>query len=821
MITTFRWLMKFFLLISTLAVGLVLFIYFLISQSLPNYNRLVNSPNLISNVEVVRDIHAIPHIFGVHDADIFFALGYVHAQERLWQMLMLRRTAQGKLSELFGERSLETDKLMRTLNLYEIANESAAVLNMKTLNLLESYANGINKRLKDIKDLGLGRGAPQFFLFSPKVSPWTPVDSLAILKLMALNSTDKASIEVLRANLLLNGLSQKKITDLFPDLPKTNIQLSNLFSDSPKKGFKKSEKKIIAQKLFWPLPKIGKSTASNVWAAMPFRTASNATLAASDPHSNLEAPSKWMLARLDLESGSVIGGTIPGIPAILIGRSNYLAWGTTNAFLDDQDIIIEKVNPKNEDEYFSESGLKKFQKYSTIINIKNLPGISHTFFKSENGPILPESAYNVGSILPKGHKAALSWTGFENKDRSIEVLINNMGAKSFKEAERLFPLYVAPAYNLMMANEQNIALFTIGKVPKRHFKNSTRGAFPSAGWLKNNSWEGYQNYFNNPKIENPIKGIIRNTNNKMVEDKFPFHFSYDWGDNQRILRLDKLLSNREFHTRESFVEIQNDIISVSARILIPLLGRTLWYSQPIKADETLGNIRRQALDLLANWNGEMSIHLPEPLIYATWTQQFQKQVLVDELSENIRSFQFLKSDFLERVLKDIDGASSWCNIIQTPTIEDCDLLAKNSLDDALTILTQQYGAEISDWRWGDANKAVHIEQTFGHIPIVSFFTNITHDMPGSENTLLRAKFFQSKRGKFITNNSSSLKVLFDFSSPENSLFMISTGQSGHILSRHYDDLSELWQRGQYIPMTMDSQLIRSGSAGIMKFSPEP
>ena len=352
------------LLFATLLLVIILITYLTI-KSLPDYNRTVVNSLVKQDVKIFRNKYAIPNIVSKTNEDTFFALGYVHAQDRLWQMILLRKTAKGKLSEIFGEKYLESDKLIRTLDIYNNSRNSVKFLSKKTLNLLESYSNGINKRLLDIKNQGLGRGSPILFLFPPQISPWTPADSLAILKLYDLLNNESAKNEVIRLNLLNFGLSFKRINDLYPSIPNIpNLSLSydkDLFSEikvneSQNNFFYDSlnfTKNIFSKKL-------NISNASNIWAAIGSRTASGITLVGYNIHTNFQIPLIWMLTRLELETGPVIGATIPGIPAVIIGRSKYFSWGISSSKLDNQDLIIEILNEKNKDEYKSKNGFKKF-----------------------------------------------------------------------------------------------------------------------------------------------------------------------------------------------------------------------------------------------------------------------------------------------------------------------------------------------------------------------------------------------------------------------------------------------------------------------------
>ncbi|MFL2812313.1 MAG: penicillin acylase family protein, partial [Paracoccaceae bacterium] len=366
---------KFFVLFSFATLLLVIIlITFLTIKSLPDYDRVVLNSLVKEDVKIFRNKYAIPNIVGKKNEDTFFALGYVHAQDRLWQMILLRKTAKGKLSEIFGDKYLESDKLIRTLDIYNNSKNSVKFLSKKTLNLLESYSNGINKRLLDIRNQGLGRGSPILFLFPPQISPWTPADSLSILKLYDLLNNESAKNEVIRLNLVNFGLPFKRITDLFPSIP----NISNLSLSYDEKLFSEIKVNESQNNLFYDnlnftknifSKKLNISNASNIWAALGSRTASGNTLVGYNMHTNFQIPLIWMMARLELETGPIAGATIPGIPAIIVGRSKYFSWGVSSSKLDNQDLIIEILNEKNKDEYKSKNGFKKFKKRNVLIKV--------------------------------------------------------------------------------------------------------------------------------------------------------------------------------------------------------------------------------------------------------------------------------------------------------------------------------------------------------------------------------------------------------------------------------------------------------------------
>ena len=814
----FVWLMRITLGVAAVAGLLVSFAYFFLSQSLPDYSKTNEFSHVTEKIEIVRDTANVPHIFGKNDQDTLFALGYVHAQDRLWQMTMLRRTAQGRLSELFGAETLTVDMVVRRLGIYSASRASLSALRSDTMAKLEAYAKGVNARLEEINLGNLGRGAPELFLFSNFIAPWSPTDSLAIIKLMGLQLSSHLESEVLRARVSLI-LDDDLLKDLLPDVPGSGVAELNDFASMFPSLLKQHASVAMPKHSLSPFKSIALSGASNAWAALPGRSASRGTLLANDPHLGLTAPSIWYLARLELENGGVIGGTIPGLPVILVGRSASLGWGLTTANVDDTDVYIEKLNPANPNEYQSLDGFVPFFKKQSIIEIKGQKPVTLDMLWTENGPVLPASHYNLGAITPEGHVTSVAWTLLSGQDTSFEAAFDIMVSGSVQAAMTASQTYIAPGQNLTLADKYQIAMRTIGALPKRDPRHQSKGRMPTAGWLAVNRWQGMFDASVNPVFLNPTGGILGNTNNKYIDRPFPEHISYDWGDTQRVQRWTRLMQNREVHTRDSFIEAQLDSVSPTARALLPLIGAELWFqSENAPANTSLGR-RQVALELLANWNGEMNEHLPEPLIYAAWVRALQIRLIEDELGPLHEEFTQVEPLFIEKVYRDIVGAGQWCDVVQSTPVETCAEIARLALDDALAGLEKTYGSEITALRWGEAHQATHDHPVLGNIPVLKWFVNIRQSTSGGDNTLQRGKTIGTGPNPYLNVNAGAYRGVYDFADPDSSVYIISTGQSGHPLSRHYDDLGELWRRGEYVPMSLDETLARAGATGITTLRP--
>ncbi len=831
MATTFIWLLRMFLALVALAFLALACAYWFASRSLPDYSATHEVHGLTDSVEMVRSTSNVPHIFGQSDEDVYFGLGFAHAQDRLWQMTMLRRTAQGRLSELFGERTVGFDKLLRRLDLYTLAAGAVEYQDARTTRALDAYAAGVNDWLRLVNREALGRGAPENFFFPSQIEEWRPADSLAIVKLMGLQLSPHLHQEILRARTSLL-VPNERLADILHDSPGAGTaalpEYAEIFPDLPVQ----TATSAATGDPLSPIRRRSLAGASNAWAAAPSRSTSGGTLLANDPHLGFSAPTIWYLARLQLEAGDVIGATIPGMPIVLAGRSQTFGWGLTSSYLDDQDVYIEKLNPNNPQEVLTPRGYRPMAERTSVIKVRDSDPVEITLQWTENGPVMhsdlwgegkdatPESHFDLDTITPTGHVASLAWTVLWPADTSMTSGVAIMNAKSVEEGLAAAEDYIAPSQNLILADTRSIAMKTIGAMPRRSARHQTHGRIPTPGWEAENRWLGRMGYSANPEFVAPPGGIVGNTNNKALERPFPLHVSHYYGDTQRVRRWQFLMQNREVHTRESFIEAQLDEVSPTAQTLLPLIAKELWFSGEAAPEGTPERQRQVALELLAEWNGEMNEHLPEPLIYAAWMRALQERLIRDELGPLAREYDNLEPVFVERVFRDVFGASVWCDVIQSERVETCSEIADLALGDALVWISENHGSALESLRWGDAHQATHDSQVLGQVPILGWIVNIRQSTGGGDNTLRRGRTSGQEPAPFLNVHGAGYRGVYDFADPDSSVFIISTGQSGHPLSRHYDDLGQLWRRGEYIPMSLDPDLARAAAVGVTTLVPK-
>jgi penicillin G amidase len=813
----FRWFMRAFVILAILTLLAAALAYYLADKSLPDYSHDYEVEGIDGAFEIVRDRYAVPHILADTDHDAYFALGFAHAQDRLWQMIVLRRAAQGRLSEIFGRETLEIDELMRALDLYGLSRQAVRVQSSEVRADLDAYSEGVNAWLKVVQQDARGRGAPELFLFDSAIAPWIPADSIAVLKLMGLRLTDNAQRETLRARLSLR-VPPERVRDLMPEEIGDPVMglpaFAQLFPDVTPQPVVEPVRHAL-----YPVGPVGAAGASNAFAAAAERTAAGASLLANDPHLALTAPSMLYLARMDLQTGSVIGATIPGVPSVIIGRNESIGWGLTSSYLDNQDVFIEKLDEDDPSRYLAPGGYQSFRTREAVIGIRGEEPERMDLRWSRHGPVVPGNHFGVEPITPKGHVPVLAWTGLTAEDRSIEAAIGLMQAQTVRDARTAVRELVVPSSMITLADHESVALQMAGTAPLRNPYSTGRGRIPAPGWLAVNDWEGIRPFSENPWVADPPSGIVVNTNNRITDALYPDNLSFDWGDTVRIVRAARLLGAREFHTLDSFIEIQTDVVSEAARTLLPLIARDLWYSDAAAEEGSRAERRRLALERLADWNGAMSEHDPEPLIYAAWVRALQRRLVIDELGSYAELLPRPEPAFIEKVFRNQEGAGVWCDVIQTSETETCAAMASRALDDALVELSDRYGERVESWRWGDAHQAVHRHETLGNIPVLSLLTNIWQSIAGGDQTLMRGLTDGRGPEPYFSSHASVLRTVYDFADPDSSVFIISTGQSGHLLSRHYDDQASLWRRAEYIPMSFDIELARAGGEGVTSLRP--
>ena len=760
-------------------------------QSLPVVDGTLEVAGLEAPALIVRDRHAVPHIEAASFEDAIFAQGFVHAQDRLWQMDFRRRLGSGRLAEVLGAAALPTDRFIRTLGFERAAKASIAHLRPDTVALLEAYAAGVNAYLST-------RTGPlplEFLILGYEPEPWTPADSLVWMRVLALDLSGNWRDELLRAR-LARRLSSDQIADLWPQsMASAPITLVELAQGLPADA-------LAAALPPAPPPGLG----SNAWVLDGSRTASGAPLLANDPHLGLSAPGPWYLAHLKAPGRELIGATMPGLPGVVLGHNGTIAWGFTNTGPDTQDLFVERVHPGDRSRYLTPDGSAPFAIRDEVILVDGAEPENLRVRETRHGPVLsdllPTTA--TGTVLESDQVLALSWTALAEDDVSIEALLD-LGAA------RDWPAFVAaargngtPMQNVLYADTAgHIGFIAPGRVPIR---GQGDGRWPVPGWTGEFDWQGAIPFAELPRGLDPPDGAFVNANNRIVAEDYPYTLTADWDPPHRARRIVEALADTR-HDIASFARLQADQLSLLARDLLPLMLEAAPQSGAGAA----------AHAQLAAWDHVMRPDAAEPLIFAAWYRELSRAIYADELGDLFHAYWGVRPQFMEHVLR---RRPVWCDDIGTATVETCTMQAAKALELALADLKRRYGGDADAWRWGEAHPARMLHPIFKDQPVLARLFAIEHPS-GGDNVTVNVGHYRpaNEADPFASVHAASYRGLFDLDALERSRFIANTGQSGNPLSAHYGDLAELWAMGETVAMTTEAATYRADAIGSLTLAP--
>ncbi|HEV3007929.1 MAG TPA: penicillin acylase family protein [Burkholderiales bacterium] len=748
--------------------------YLYLRQSLPKTEGEVRLAGLGAAVEVLRDRHGIPHIYAASLDDAYFALGFVHAQDRLWQMEMNRRIGSGRLAEVLGPAALDADRFMRTLGLRRVAEANLQRYDAETRRLLDAYAAGVNAFLAGRPVL-----PPEFWILRVTPEPWSAADSIVWTKMMAWDLGGNWRSELLRMRLsrtLPLGRIQEFLApypgDAYPRIP----DLKALYSGM--------EKTPAPNPVFSESGFLG---GSNSWVVAGSRSASGKPLLAADPHLGLTAPPVWYFAHLHAPGLDAIGGTLPGVPAILVGRNDRIAWGLTNTGADVQDLYLEKLDTP-------------FTQLEETIKVKDGAPERLVVRRSRHGPLISDTSRTALEATPRGYALALAWTALAEDDLTMQAALKLARARDWNDFLGAARTLHAPPQSASYADaDGNIGFIAAGRVPVRKRANDLRGLAPAPGWDERYDWTGYVPFEALPRAFNPPSGTVILANHKIVPPKYRHHITYEWQPPYRARRIEELLGSSK-HDLSSFKRIQADAVSIAVRELLPRF--------------VAANPHHKVMQKLAAWDATMAADRAEPLIMIAWWREFTRALYADELGPAFRANWNARAVFIDNVLS---GQSHWCDNVRTPQAESCDRLLIDSLENALEDLQKRYG---NDWKWGQAHVARHRHRPFAREPWLARIFDIRVPSAGDAYTVnAGAVDFDSDAEPFANRHAPSLRAISDLADPQASVFIHSGGQSGNPFSAHYRNFAAAWARGEYVPMVTERRRLEADGVQRLVLTP--
>jgi len=763
--------------------------------TLPTVEGRLDVAGLAAPVTIRRDAHGIPSITAASEADALFALGFAHAQDRLWQMEFNRRLAAGRLAEILGASALPTDKFLRTLGVHRAAQRIYENYDAEHRALVDAYVAGVNAYLATRS----GPLPPEFLLTqSPAPAPWTPADSVSWSLMMAWDLSAHAMRMELRRLQLARVFSRAEIDDFYPPLPGEPVPATADYVEMYRLLGALNVAEAPGRPALAALPEAGfgsgEAIGSNNWVVAGTRTVSGAPLLANDPHLGLTAPSVWYFAHLAAPDLAVSGATLPGVPGVVLGRNADLAWGVTNTNVDQQDLYLERLVPGNHDEVDTPQGPQRLSQRIERIAVRGEAEVELVVRETRHGPVLSglesiDKAFRHPQFL-----LALRWAALEARDSTLPAVRALSRARSVAEADAALAGWQIVTQSFVLADTAgNIGFVVAGRIPLRRADNDLAGIAPAPGWDERYDWQGYLPHAAAPRSLNPPSGVLATANNRVVPRDFPHHLTFDWFASYRVDRIAQLLAAREKHDVASMRAMQADIVSLQARELMAQLAS----AQPLTA------AGREALQRLAAWDGSMSRDRPEPLLFHAWRRELTERVFADDFGPLAEEFvtNAEPSRALLRVLKGEATGRDWCDDRRTrDRFETCRTLMSEALDTAATALTQQSGRDVAGLRWGDAHLAVSEHRPLSAVRALARLFELRTPVPGDTYTLNVGALSNRPEAPFTTRHAASLRMIFDLSSADRSLWVNATGQSGNPFSEQYESLWLLWRDVGYVPL---------------------
>jgi penicillin G amidase len=758
---------------ALLAVMAAAGVYLWLRSSLPETDGRLVLAGPSAEIRITRDTHGIPTIKAQNDRDAAFALGFVHAQDRLFQMDLMRHYGAGRLAEWFGARALPVDRTIRTLGVYRAAEAQYALLPSDLRVVFDAYAAGVNAFL------ATRRGAlpPEYAVLGVRPAPWKPADSLVWAKVMDLQLARNYRFELLRAR-LAQHLKPEELAVLFPayrgDAP---VVLGALRSE------------------LQGLPP--QQAASNEWVVDGKHSSSGKPLLANDTHLDFSAPGVWYLARIETPDDTIAGVTTAGEPMIVLGHNSHIAWGFTTTGGDVEDVYVEKLDPKDPRRYLTPEGAQPFALRQEVIRVRGARPVTITVRATRHGPVISDAGSS--SAAGEGEVLALQATWLQGEDRTPQALWDATHAHDWKTFHDALRNFVAPQQNIVYADvDGHIGFFAPAKIPIRAKGD---GAMPVPGEGAAYDWTGYVPFDVLPQGVDPPRGRFVAANNKIVPDTYPYLITHDWELPYRAERITELLDRTPVQTPATSAAIQADTVSLMARRLLPLMQK----ATPLSA------LGQAAIQRLSRWDDRMAPDEVAPLLFVAWLREFNRQILADKLGRLFNDYWALHPDVIENILTKYPN---WCDNTDTPEVESCGQQLGAALDRAMADLAKRYGNDMDDWLWGVAHPAEFPHPIWSRLPVVArFFALAIADGGGFDTVDNGTMVVRRTAEPFAAVHGPTMRMIVDMADPAAARFMITPGQSGDILSPHYDDLLHPWRDVNYLRFGDDA------SGGVLVLAP--
>lgn len=806
--------------------------YLYLRQSLPGYDADETVSGITAAVDIVRDADAVPHVFASTKHDALFGLGYVHAQDRLWQMEFQRRIGHGRLSEIFGPATTAQDRFLRTVGFGRAARSAWEHLPPERRRQIDAYVAGVNAFISSHRGRRL---PPEFTLLRFEPEPFTGPDVLVWVKMMAWDLSANYSSELMRHDMVAK-IGPERMGQLLPPYPREGLSILN---DQPPAADTHEDEAVrsrtaapnvvsdawrsLQRTLGAGNPRVAdlllagsshEAIGSNNWVVDGTLTATGAPMLANDPHLSTHIPSTWYLAHISAGDFDLIGATLPGTPAVALGRNKYMAWGATNVAADVQDLYRERIDSTGR---FAE--YQGQQEPITIVPetilVKGAEPVVVNVRITRHGPLISDAinannaAATPPSTAPPLEPLAFRWTALDDQDLTVDAYMRLNEARSWSDVTAALKDYVSPSQNFVFAEASgHIGYYAPGHIPIR---TSGDGSRPMDGWTGDAEWDGYVPFDELPHVYDPPSHFIVTANNRpsgapgapLVALEYPNPYRA-----QRIVDLLKEIAATRKFTPNDFARIQADTVSLHARELLP---RLLAHVQPATS------LDRRAVEILRTWDDNARADAAAPAIFEAWFLRLAPSIVGDELGTTLASYESRFSSITRFLEASLDANPAWCDNITTTLRETCDDAVTTALHGGVEMLAERMGREPERWRWDAVHSAVFPHQGLDSVRFLRPLLSRAMPNGGDWSTVNVGPV--AADAPFEQRSVPGYRQIIDLSPANDSRFIESVGASGHFLSPHYDDFLDDWQAVRYRKMRMDRLEVESSALGRLRLSP--
>lgn len=789
--------------------------YWFVTKSHPQTSGTLQLPGLEHSATIVRDANGVPHIYADTAHDLFMAQGYAHAQDRLWQMEFNRHVGHAQLAELFGADLVDEDTFLRTLGTPRAAQRDLENTNPQTLAYLDAFAQGVNAYIHSHQDnLPL-----EFILLGTKPADWKPLDTLVWAKVMAYDLGGNYDQELLRAA-LKQEVGEDTLATLMPPYPaggpfiipeevksftRSASPTQNIATNIPDIGKPKFGKLIALNEIFGVLDA---GTGSNNWVVDGSKTTTGKPLLANDPHLSIQMPAVWYMNALHCTTVSdacpfnVAGYSFPGVPGVVIGHNDRIAWGVTNTNPDVQDLYIEKINPANPNQYEYMGKWEDMELDNELIKVKGAPDVSVQVKVTRHGPIMSDVFEGITEPL------ALQWTATREISHLLDAVFSLNQAHNWQEFRAALRDWDVPAQNFVYADaEGNIGYQTPGNIPIRAQGD---GTLPIPGWTGEHEWTGYIPFDELPSVLNPSDHYIVTANNQVVPNSYPYMLGTDWAAPYRATRIQDLVLAKGKLSPDDFQTIQGDVYS------IPLV-ELRQYIKPLTFDNFLP---RRAMDYVNAWDGRMTRDSQGAAILEATYHALVEELFAKRLSEE--TFKMYQGDgnntrqAIDLLLDQPD--SEWWDDPTTPAQETREDRLKTAFQKGVDFLGKLYGDAPPEWKWGRLHTATFAHPFGAQKPLDMLLNVGPLGTDGHGFTVTNGGYNPQPYG-YPQRTVSSMRQIIDLTDWNAMRWIYTTGQSGQVWSPHYSDLTEKWRNLKYETLPFARDAVEQARVNVLTLNP--